>query len=422
MTAGASSPRRARPCTSPCCWTGATPRTCPAAPCGGSSTTTAPASSTTCPGTWRRTRAASPPGSWCRRGCRAPSPAPSWSRTGPFGVIFLSSRESRAYTPYHVQLWMAIAERLAQAVEKVWRIEQLQAANQAYTEMLAFVSHELKNPIASMMTDARVLADGYLGPLDDRPRAQAGTPDGQGRLPPGAGPGVPGPGPHGRRRPGAAARGLSAFIEEVVEPALDLVQPQLQARRMVLERHYPDGPGPVQCDPDLLQIVLVNLLGNAVKYGLDGGLVRVTAGTAGWRAGGDVWNQGPGLSRPRSARACSASSAACRRPSSGAQGHRGGPLHLLAHRQPAPGAHGRPERAGEVGGVQHGDSRSRCRRTNTELSGPALRPSVPLAWQSASGPPDSLEVGAQRHFAKPTGVVPTLYRWATGGPERPRPG
>ncbi len=31
--------------------------------------------------------------------------------------------------------------------------------------MLAFVSHELKNPVASMITDARVLADGYLGPV-----------------------------------------------------------------------------------------------------------------------------------------------------------------------------------------------------------------------------------------------------------------
>ena len=44
---------------------------------------------------------------------------------------------------------MAISERLSQAVEKAWRIEQLMAANHAYLEMLAFVSHEIKNPVAS---------------------------------------------------------------------------------------------------------------------------------------------------------------------------------------------------------------------------------------------------------------------------------
>ncbi len=32
--------------------------------------------------------------------------------------------------------------------------------------MLAFVSHEIKNPIASLVTDTRLLADGYLGPLE----------------------------------------------------------------------------------------------------------------------------------------------------------------------------------------------------------------------------------------------------------------
>jgi hypothetical protein len=211
-----------------------------------------------------------------------------------FGVIFLSSREPRAYSPYHAQLWMAIAERLAQAVEKVWRIEQLQAANQAYTEMLAFVSHELKNPVASMITDARVLADGYLGPLQPNQVQKLERLMAKGNhlleL-------VRGYLDLARMEGGELVLHprMSAFIEEVVEPALELIQPQLQDRHMTLERNYPDGPEPIQCDPDLLQIVLVNLLGNAVKYGREGGLVRVGVERQVDRLLVTVWNQGPGF-------------------------------------------------------------------------------------------------------------------------------
>jgi len=211
------------------------------------------------------------------------------------GAIFLSSRQPRAYTPYHVQMWMAIAERLAQAVEKVWRIEQLQAANQAYGEMLAFVSHELKNPIASMLTDARVLADGYLGPLEDRQVHKLERLIGKGaqlldlvreyldlaRMEGGS--------LALRPRP-------AAFLEEVVEPAGELILPQLEAKAMTLERRFPERLEPVQCDPGLLRIVLVNLLGNAVKYGREGGLVRVGVERQPDQVLVTVWNQGQGFS------------------------------------------------------------------------------------------------------------------------------
>jgi signal transduction histidine kinase len=235
-----------------------------------------------------------------REGVRSSLTCPLTVNERKFGVIFLSSREARAYTPYHMQLWMAIAERLAQAVEKVWRIEQLQAANQAYTEVLAFVSHELKNPIASMITDARMLADGYLGPVTAQQRQKLGRLMGKGgyllelireyldlaRM----------EGGHLALRPR-----LAGFLEEVVAPAVELILPQFQDRGMILERSCPEGLE-VQCDPDLLRIVLVNLLGNAVKYGRTGGVVRVGVERQADQVAVTVWNQGPGFDaeeRPR---------------------------------------------------------------------------------------------------------------------------
>ena len=88
------------------------------------------------------------------------------------GFIFRSSRSPHAYSPVHIELQMAITERLSQAVEKAWRIEQLEEANHAYTQMLAFVSHELKSPVASMVTDAQILSQGYLGDLTPEQQAK----------------------------------------------------------------------------------------------------------------------------------------------------------------------------------------------------------------------------------------------------------
>ncbi|WP_306600293.1 GAF domain-containing sensor histidine kinase [Geothrix sp. 21YS21S-2] len=229
-----------------------------------------------------------------KEGVRSSLTCPLTVKDRAIGVIFLSSRETRAYTPYHVQLWMALAERLSQAVEKTWRIEQLTAANQAYTEVLAFVSHELKNPIASMITDARVLADGYLGPLEARQTQKLERLISKGsylldligeyldlaRM----------EGGNLALHPIAAA-----FEAEVVEPSMELALGQAKAKGMTLERRLPPDLPPVQCDPGLLRIVLANLLGNAVKYGREGGAVRLTveSGPAGLKVA--VWNEGPGF-------------------------------------------------------------------------------------------------------------------------------
>ncbi|BDU73239.1 GAF domain-containing sensor histidine kinase [Mesoterricola silvestris] len=229
-----------------------------------------------------------------REGVRSSLTCPLTVKDRAIGVIFLSSREPRAYTPYHVQLWMALAERLSQAVEKVWRIEQLTAANQAYTEVLAFVSHELKNPIASMITDARVLEGGYLGPLEPRQSQKLE------RLIAKGGYLLDLIGEYldlARMEGGnLALHPVSApFGPDVADPALDLVLPQLQAKAMTLTRDIAADLPPVQCDPGLLRIVLTNLLGNAVKYGREGGAVtlRAEATPAGLHVA--VRNEGPGF-------------------------------------------------------------------------------------------------------------------------------
>ena len=209
------------------------------------------------------------------------------------GLVFLSSRVPHSYTPYHVRLWQAIAERLSQAVEKAWRIEQLTAANQAYSEMLGFVSHELKNPVASMITDARVLAQGYMGTLDPKHVAKLEKLIKKGEylldlvrnyldL--------------ARVEGGELALNPKQvdLIAEVVEPSIDIVLPQLQEKKQVLERVYVAPRLAVEIDPALLKIVLVNFVGNASKYGSEGGLIRVRVEQNANSFLVGVYNEGPG--------------------------------------------------------------------------------------------------------------------------------
>ena len=194
------------------------------------------------------------------------------------GFIFRSSRQPGIYHSHHIELQMAIAERLSQAVEKAWRIEQLEAANNAYTEMLGFVSHELKSPVASMVTDAELLSQGYLGELNPKQTAKI---DGMARK--------------GRYLLDLVREYLDlARVEEgeiAVEPrprvnvgedviavAVDIVRSQMESRDIRLTIDVPSSSvPPVCCDPTLLRIVLVNLLDNAIKYGNEGGEIRLSA-------------------------------------------------------------------------------------------------------------------------------------------------
>ena len=213
------------------------------------------------------------------------------------GFMFRSSRRVNAYDQHHVELQMALTERLSQAVEKAWRIEQLTTANRNYLEMLGFVSHELKNPVASMVTDARLLADGYLGPLEDRQKAKLERLISKGKylldlvreyldL--------------ARVEGGELQISLQCgvpFVKQVVEPVLDLVGPQIEAAGMTLETELPAAPLTADCDPSLLTIVLVNLLSNAIHYGKPGGRLRLAVAVDPDRLRVSVWNEGPGFDR-----------------------------------------------------------------------------------------------------------------------------
>lgn len=231
-----------------------------------------------------------------REGVRSSMTCPLLVEGRVAGMLFFSSRRPRAYTRRHVAMQLAIAERLGQAVEKARRIEQLAEANRSYFEMLGFVSHELKSPLAALVMEARALTGGYVGALTEPQKQIVGKMVSKAdyllnlireyldlaRLEGG--------------ELTLRARPAVDLVADVLDPSCDIVQALASEKRMRIERVYPGPPLTLSCDPDLLKIVAVNLLGNAVKYGREGGLVRLTADASSEaEATVRVWNEGPGF-------------------------------------------------------------------------------------------------------------------------------
>jgi signal transduction histidine kinase/CRP-like cAMP-binding protein len=230
-----------------------------------------------------------------REGIRASMTCPLVVENRPLGFLFRSSRKPNAYDDHQVKLHQAIAARLSQAVEKAYRIEQLTAANDAYFEMLGFVSHELKSPLASIVMKADVLVEGYLGKMEPRQVAEIegiivksrhlldliGEYLNLSRL------------EGGQLEPNF--RSNVAFNEDVLSLAVDTVLPQLDGKGMTLEQIGEETVGEIDCAPDLLRIVMINLLSNAIKYGNEGGKVRLSAQQTDGELEVSVWNEGPGF-------------------------------------------------------------------------------------------------------------------------------
>ncbi|HSV98030.1 MAG TPA: GAF domain-containing sensor histidine kinase [Spirochaetota bacterium] len=210
------------------------------------------------------------------------------------GLLFRSSREPNAYGKREAALHMAVAERLSQAAEKAYRIEELSAAMSAYMEMLGFVTHELKSPLSSIIQLGRSLADGYFGAMEPKHREMLerilrkaeyliSLSNEYLNL--------------SRFESGSARvdRKRGDIIADALEPALEIVAPQIQANAVTLERNYETTPLFAEFDTELIKIVAVNLIGNAVKYGNVKGRVRINAATTANAVRVSVWNEGPGF-------------------------------------------------------------------------------------------------------------------------------
>ncbi len=168
----------------------------------------------------------------------------------------------------------ADSKHLKEAAEKL-KTAYLEAddKNRAYLEMLGFVAHELKSPLASIVFGIGSLRDKLLGPLtksqEDVLKSSARSADYLAYT-------IANYLNLSRIEEGALKIRLTKIhlLNEVIEPVIQRLSEMVTDNKMEIDCTIP-GDLLINCDPDLMSSVFQNLLSNAIKYGYKETVIKI---------------------------------------------------------------------------------------------------------------------------------------------------
>jgi signal transduction histidine kinase len=161
----------------------------------------------------------------------------------------------------------------AQADEAQRTIDELRARDALKTQFLSNVSHDLRTPLAAIITHAEILRDGMLGDLNAKQRdSVSGIVNGGQQLIDMIDEILT----YVRSASDQVSLTRTDFnITELVDQVRMLNQPLAAKKHLTIERLNSDDLPPVYADRDKVKHVLGNLIGNAIKFTSDGGRVWI---------------------------------------------------------------------------------------------------------------------------------------------------
>lgn len=192
-------------------------------------------------------------------------------------IALVSADPNHAFDEDDLTLAQDLALRAALAIDNARLYQEAQEANRTKADFLAVLSHDLRTPLSSIIGYAELMNLGIPESISDGSRERV-------------------------ERIATAARHLLYLIDQLLMFArLDahheeanlrvvdlhalvhdvgvLIEPLAQQRGLSFELDLPAPPLRMRTDPDKLRQVLVNLLGNAVKY-TERGRVSMSVRTA----------------------------------------------------------------------------------------------------------------------------------------------
>jgi signal transduction histidine kinase len=219
--------------------------------------------------------------------------APLRAHGEPLGVLAVTrGAGGKPFTARDRDRLRVLADHAALAVHKSLLLQQAQSADRAKGRFLATMSHELRTPLTALAGYGELLADQVIGPMSE---AQLDI----------------------LERMRSVTMHLSAMIEEIlaftsleegrelvrpseflaedlVRSAAALVEPLAEQRGIALALRLENGPVRMTSDIDKARQILVNLLGNAIKF-TDRGTVSLRLHRGGTSVRIDVEDTGIGI-------------------------------------------------------------------------------------------------------------------------------
>lgn len=189
------------------------------------------------------------------------------------GLITLETQHAREINREDVAFVERLADRAAVAINNARLYEQINAANQAKSEFVSLVAHELRVPMTSIKGYADLIVSGVAGPLNEqqtqflevirRNLQRMST------L-------ITDLSDINRIESGKMTFNNKTFdIRETVADVTGSLHERIDARQQTLDIDIEDEVPDVYADPVRIAQVLTNLVSNANKYTPDGGQIFV---------------------------------------------------------------------------------------------------------------------------------------------------
>ncbi len=209
------------------------------------------------------------------RGATSQLGAPICRELDVIGVLLLESLNAQGYSDESRLFLTRLSDHAAIAIVNAQLYEAVQAANEAKSEFVSFVAHELKNPMASIRGYTDLLKKEMVGPINDAQSDFLETIHSNvlrmdklvsdlsdiSKI------------EAGQLRLEYEATSAAEALEEVVRS----MQGQIEDKAQTLHVQVPAGLAPVWADHNRLVQIVLNLLSNAHKYTPPGGEIWVTA-------------------------------------------------------------------------------------------------------------------------------------------------
>jgi signal transduction histidine kinase len=172
-------------------------------------------------------------------------------------------------------------------------ITELRARDALKTQFLSNISHDLRTPLAAIITHAEILREGMLGALSERQMESVSGIVNGGQLLLDM---IDEILTYVRAANDQIALTCTVFpIVEVVDQVRLLSEPLAAKKDVTLELLDGDDVPPIEADRDKIKHVLSNLLGNAIKFTPEGGRVWISVSRAGDEVLVEVGDTGTGI-------------------------------------------------------------------------------------------------------------------------------